>query len=102
MKMEENVNQNILFEQPHEKLPQEENDNKISSVERISKASHKNDIPSKSVKINVEEKKPKRRFTRRKLRKINMYIVLIAFLILSLGCLLLSHCVLEEDIKEII
>ena len=44
MKMEENINQNSLVEQPHEKLPQEENDNKISSVERISKASHKNDI----------------------------------------------------------
>jgi len=99
MKMEENVNQNSLVEQPHEKLPQEENDNKISSVERISQ---KTDIPAKSVKINVEEKKTKRRFTRRKLRKINMYIVLIAFLMISLGCLLLSHFVLEEDIKKIV
>ena len=102
MKMEENINQNSLVEQPQEKLPLNENDNKISSVERISKASHKNDIPSQSVKINIEEKKPKKRFTRRKLRKINMYIVLIAFLIISLGCLLLSHFVLEEDIKKII
>ena len=100
--MEGNVNQNSLVDQPHEKLPQEENDNIISSVERISKSSHKNDIPSQSVKINVEEKKPKKRFTRRKLRKINMYIVLIAFLMISLGCLLLSHFVLEEDIKKII
>ena len=69
--MEENINQNSLVEIPHEKLPQEENGNTNSSAERISKASQKKDIPSKSVKINIEEKKTKKRFTRRKLKKIN-------------------------------
>ena len=97
MKKEENLKKNKYEKDSNSKIPKSPDNNKISSGERIV---HKQETDSiKNSKNNM--KKLKKKFSNKKRKSIEMFLVLFIFMSLSTICLSISHFTLQSKIEKL-
>ena len=97
MKKEENLKKNKYEKEPNIKIPKSPENNKNSSDERIV---HKKETDSiKNPKNNI--KKLKKKFSNKKRKSIEMYLVLFIFISLSTICLSISHFTLQSKTEKL-
>ena len=97
MKKEENLKKNKYEKDINDKIPKLPENNKNSSDERII---HKQETDSiKNSKNNI--KKHKKKYTNKKRKSIEMFLVLFIFISLSIICLSISHFTLQSKTEKL-